>query len=139
MNFDIKVKKILTELYPNEYRAGDFRERLQQLIDIFKKYDDSPDFGETKDAVWDSFEQEVKAVYNSSSDEEQAGIVNQLLKYAKYGDSPESNMLSPKFNSFKFTNFIMAEVILGIILPSADDEEVNEMRPVQWPDPNQPK
>ena len=139
MNFDIKVKKILTELYPNEYRAGDFRERLQQLIDIFNKYDYSPDFVETKDAVWDSFEQEVKAVYNSSSDEEQAGIVNQLLKYAKYGDSPESNMLSPKFNSFKFTNFIMAEVILGIILPSADDEEVNEMRPVQWPDPNQPK
>jgi len=122
MNFDIKVKKILKELYPNKYDFdGDFDgdkdsgtdpdpetmhdpefdvfDEMLQIIKIFQTYNNIDSAVEV--------EQKLKGLYDSWTGEVRSAVVRELMNMADQGN--------PDWD-------YVANSILSIIVPEADDE-----------------
>ena len=117
MNFDNKVKKILKELYPNDYNFDgdrgegegdginpDVFDQMMQIVKIFQTYNNIDSAAEV--------EQKLKEVYNQWSGEVQAAVAFELMNMAQQGN--------PNWD-------YVANTILSIIVPSADDEADDEI------------
>ena len=115
MNFDNKVKKILKELYPNDYNfdgnkddGGGFNfdvfAEMMQIIKIFQTHNNIEPASEV--------EQKLKKLYSQWPGTLQDAVVHELMVMAKDGEAQGNHNMS-----------YVANTILSIIVPSANDEK----------------
>jgi len=114
MDFDRKVKKILKELYPNDYNFDpdkdkdkgdgndpfDVFDQMMQIVRVFQTYNNIEPASQV--------EQKLKELYNQWSGDVQNAVVRELMNMAMQ-DNPNWTYV--------------ADTILSVIVPSADDEK----------------
>lgn len=115
MNFNVKVKKILKELYPNDYNFdGDTTDGdddntfgghgMMKLVKLFQTYNNIDSAAEV--------EQKLKELSDSWSTSMKNAVVGELINMAQQGN--------PNWT-------YVADTILSVIVPSADDEADDEI------------